>query len=176
MITRSRRNFLTRTALLGPAALLTPVLTQAGYLAKPLGADPISPELVKEFVRVAHSDIPRTKQILEENPHILNAAVDWGDGDFESAIGAAGHMGYRDLALYLLEKGARADIFVHTMLGDTALVKSTLEKYPHLLSSLGPHGFTLLHHAIKGGEHALELVDFLKAKGAVETHVKIYNK
>ena len=137
---------------------------------------PIDKAVVNEFVKVSHNDFDRAKEILNEYPHIINASWDWGDGDFETAIGAAGHMGHRDYALYLIEQGARADIFVLTMLGQTEIVKATLSQYPNLLNSLGPHGFTLLHHAKQGGENSAELYDFLQTKGLKETFVKIYKK
>jgi hypothetical protein len=60
-----------------------------------------------------------------------------------------------------------------TMLGETTIVKSVLDRYPNLLNSLGPHGLTLLHHATKGGEPARELLDYFKEKGLVEMQVKI---
>lgn len=164
-----RRSFLRSTT-----ALASPLLITTSSLASL--ADPLPADVVKEYVRVAHADLVRVKEIITQYPHILNAAHDWGDGDFETAIGAAGHMGLRDMALYLLEQGARADIFVMTMLGETEMVKSTLEKYPALLKSIGPHGLTLLHHANKGGNHALELVEYLKAKGLTETHIPTYKK
>jgi hypothetical protein len=62
------------------------------------------------------------------------------------------------------------------MLGQTEIVKATLEQYPNLLNSLGPHGFTLLHHAKQGGEHSAELYEFLESNGLKETLVKIYKK
>lgn len=138
--------------------------------------EPIDYEIVKEFVLKAHRDFDRVKELLEQYPHVLNASVDWGDGDFETAIGAMGHMGYRDEALWMIDKGARADIFVLTMLGETKLVKAHLEAFPKLINSIGPHGFTLLHHAKKGKEHGQDLVDFLTEKGLTESHVKYFKK
>lgn len=169
----NRRTFLTHAAAFGG---LLPLVPTFSFGNTSVTADPIPSTAVQEFVRVAHSDFDRAKAILEEYPHILNAAWDWGDGDFETAIGAAGHMGHRDFALFLLDKGARADVFVLTMLGETQLVKPMLEKYPQLLPSLGPHGFTLLHHAQKGGEPAAELLEYLKSKGMTESFVKYYTK
>lgn len=153
-----------------------PFVPVFGASTPALASDQLPAELVNEFVRVAHSDFGRVKAMLEEQPHLLNAAWDWGDGDFETAIGAAGHMGIRDMTEYLLEKGARADIFVLTMLGETVLVKAMLDRFPYLLNSLGPHGYTLLHHAKQGGEQAAELLDFLSKKGLTETHVKYFSK
>jgi hypothetical protein len=153
-----------------PSGLLSP------WHALSSTVDPIPPSAVNEFVKVAHSNLDRLKEIFSEYPHIINAAWDWGDGDFENAIGAAGHMGLRETAEFLLANGARADLFVLTMLGETAIVKATLERFPNLLNSLGPHGFTLLHHAKMGGEPAEVLYHFLQEKGLKELHVKIYNK
>jgi len=61
------------------------------------------------------------KKLLEETPGLLNASWDWGGGDFETAMGGAGHMGRADIAEYLINKGARMDIFVATMLGKLIL-------------------------------------------------------
>ncbi len=173
---QSRRKFFGQAVALGSFMGLAPVLAPARSFSGLEAAEPIDPALVKEFVGVAHRDLNRTKEILEARPLILNASWDWGDGDFETALGAAGHVGNREIAGYLLEKGARADIFVLTMLGETALVKSLLERFPALLHSLGPHGYTLLHHAKKGGEPAAELAEYLGSQGLTETFVNIYNK
>jgi len=130
--------------------------------------------LVEEFVKIAHSDFEKLKNMLEETPHLINATWDWKNGDFETAIGAAGHMGHKEMANYLIQKGARFDIFVMTMLGKTERVKSTLSDYPNLLYSLGPHGFTLLHHAKQGGAESEELYEFFLSQGLTETFIKTY--
>lgn len=100
--------------------------------------------------------------------------MNWGGGDFETAIGAAGHMGLKEMAKYLLEKGARTDIFVLTMLGKTEIVKAMLKEYPSLLNSLGPHGFTLLHHAQKGEKDSEELFSLFQSLGLKENNIKLY--
>ena len=112
--------------------------------------------------------------MLEEYPLLLNASWDWGGGDFETALGAAGHMGLKETANYLLQKGARADIFVLTMLGKTDIVKSTIKEFPSLLNSLGPHGFTLLHHAEKGGKDSEDLLAFFQSSGMKEKNISLY--
>ena len=61
--------------------------------------------LVEEFVGNAHGNFARVKELLEQHPNLVNAAWDWGGGDFESAIGAASHMGNKQIANYLLEHG-----------------------------------------------------------------------
>jgi hypothetical protein len=136
----------------------------------------LASDLVKEFVGKAHNNLDRVKELLAQEPNLLNACWDWGGGDFETALNAAGHVGDRDIANFLLEKGARADIFVLTMLGRTALVKSMLEAFPSLLRSAGPHGYTLLHHAKRGGEPAAELLDFLQGQGLDTERLDLFKK
>jgi hypothetical protein len=167
----TRNNFLKQAALSAGGLAVLPAFTNAVPAVAP-----IAPEQVQEFVGVAHRDLVKVKELLEATPHLLHASWDWGDGDFETALGAAGHVGNHDIALYLIEKGARADIFVLTMLGKTELVKAILEAYPVLLHSTGPHGYTLLHHAMKGGEPAKALYDYLTEKGLQEMRVMMYKK
>jgi len=96
-----------------------------------------------------------------------------GGGDFETALEGAGHVGTKDVANYLIEQGARTNLFVLTMLGKTQIVKAYIETYPAYLTARGPHGFTLLHHANPGGEEANELVAYLHSKGLTETKMKL---
>src|SRR5688500_20328536 len=83
--------------------------------------------LVEEFVAVAHSDLGRTRALLEQEPGLVNAGWDWGGGDFETALGSASQMGRPDIANYLLENGARLDHFAATMLGKYAIVNYVLD-------------------------------------------------
>jgi hypothetical protein len=66
-------------------------------------------KLVEEFARVAHADLERTKELRAQGPALVNATCDWGGGDFETALGAAAHMGRKDIANYLLENSVRLD-------------------------------------------------------------------
>ncbi|HZE23273.1 MAG TPA: hypothetical protein VE054_04710 [Blattabacteriaceae bacterium] len=125
--------------------------------------DPLKPELVKEFVIAAHVDLDKTKALLTETPALLNATWDWGAGDFEMAIGGAGHMGRRDIALFLISQGGRFDLFVAAMLGRLDVVKPMLAAFPHLANSRGPHGIPLMVHAQKGGQEAAEVAAFLES-------------
>jgi len=71
-------------------------------------------------------------------------------------------MGRPDIALFLLEHGARLDLFAAAMLGLTPVVKSALEKYPAFFKTPGPHGIPLLAHAKAGGEPAKEVRQYLE--------------
>ncbi|TVZ15621.1 hypothetical protein [Maribacter sp. MAR_2009_72] len=133
--------------------------------------EPLDIKLVKEFVVAGHKNLPLVKEMLDEYPNLIYASYDWGNSDYEEAIEGAAHLGNKEIANYLISKGARVNLFTLTMLGKIELVKATLEVYPELLFAKGPHGFTLLHHANIGD--AKELSDYLKEKGLKETHVSI---
>ena len=124
---------------------------------------PIDPERVAEFVLKAHGDLGVVRQLLEQEPAIVNAAWDWGGGDWGTALGAASHVGRRDIAEYLLEHGARMDVFAAAMLGETEIVRAMLDAQPELREARGPHGIPLLAHAEAGGEQARDVVDLLHA-------------
>ena len=135
--------------------------------------DPLKISLVKEFVGAGHGKSERVKEMLEDYPNLIYSRYDWGNGDFEEAIEGAGHVGNKEIANYLIEKGARVNLFVMTMLGKTELVKPILETYPQLINAKGAHGFTLLHHAKVGGEDSKELFEYLKDKGLNETQIPL---
>lgn len=124
--------------------------------------------LVQDFVIFAHSDLAMTKKLLEKEPALLNAVMDWGGGDWESALGAAAHMGNRDIALFLLEHGARMDLFASAMLGQLDIVKAMLTLQPKLIDAKGPHGFGLHWHANAGGADAAKVLDYLQSVKKVE--------
>jgi hypothetical protein len=132
---------------------------------------PFEIKLVKDFVVAGHKNLEVVKEMLMEHPNLIYSRYDWGNGDFEEAIEGAGHLGNKEIAEYLISKGARVNLFVLTMLGKTELVTPTLEAYPELVFAKGPHGFTLLHHAKVGG--ANELFDYLTEKGLKETNIAI---
>jgi hypothetical protein len=97
--------------------------------------------MVQDFVLYAHSDLDMTRKLLDKEPMLINAIMDWGAGDWESALGGASHMARRDIVELLLERGARIDIFCATMMGQFEAVKSFLTLQPKLIDSRGPHGF-----------------------------------
>ena len=118
---------------------------------------------VEEFVREAHANLDRVRVMLEAESGLVNATWDWGDGDFETALGAAAHMGRKDIANYLLAHGARLDLFAAAMLGKIEIVKAVLSIYPEAKNIPGPHGIPLLAHAEAGGEEARAVAEYLKS-------------
>ncbi len=170
----NRKNFL-RISLSGLATgiLWSPAKVIAQQPVKP---PQITPETVREFVAKAHNDLDRVREMLGNEPNLLNAAWDLGGGDFETGLGGASHVGRKDIVQFFLENGARADIFTYTMLGEVELVKALLDKFPTLLHAPGPHGLTLLHHAERGGDAAAPLVEFLTNKGLTVRKLDLFKK
>ncbi|MBV9471053.1 MAG: hypothetical protein JO316_06090 [Abitibacteriaceae bacterium] len=123
----------------------------------------LAADMVCEFVNEAHGNFERVKAMLEQEPGLLNAAWDWGGGDWETGLGAAAHMGRKDIALYLVERGARLDIFAAAMLGRAEVVQAIIAAQPEARNALGPHGISLLTHAKKGGKEAAAVVKLLQA-------------
>ena len=128
--------------------------------------------LVQEFVGKSHADLEGVKEILLREPAIINSAWDWGGGDWETGLGAAAHMGRRDIAIYLLQHGARLDLFAAAMLGNLDIVRATLEAYPDAIDTPGPHGIPLLAHAQAGGNDAIEVYEYLKSCSSQKTEAQ----
>ena len=124
---------------------------------------PLASDLVREFVGNAHGDLARVRELLAQEPRLVNAAWDWGGGDWETGLGAAAHMGRGDIAHELLSHGARLDLFAAAMLGELAVVRAALDAFPAALHTPGPHGIPLLAHAKAGGEAAAPVVAYLES-------------
>ena len=120
-------------------------------------------KLVQEFVGNAHGNLERVTELLKSEPALINATWDWGGGDWETGLGAAAHMGRRDIAEFLLEHGARIDLFAAAMLGKLDLVKAAVAEFPSAVHVAGPHGISLIAHAEAGGEEAKVVLEFLNS-------------
>jgi hypothetical protein len=123
------------------------------------------PALVKDFVTAAHSNADRVRELVEQKPELAKSAWDWGFGDWESALGAASHMGRRDIADILTAAGARPNLFTHAMLGHLEVVKAAVAAQPGIQSIPGPHGISMLAHAKFGGEAAAGVLAWLTELG-----------
>jgi hypothetical protein len=104
-------------------------------------------EMVSGIVGASHGNFDKVKQLVNARPELAGASWDWGFGDWETALGAASHVGRRDIAEFLIANGARPDIFTYTMMGMLKSVQEIIETVPGIQSHTGPHGITLLQHA-----------------------------
>ena len=123
------------------------------------------PKLIAEVVGKSHADEARVRELIGQYPSLVNAAWDWGFGDWETPLGAASHVGRREIAEFLIASGARIDIFSAAMLGYTGVVKAFVTASPGVQKLLGPHGIPLLAHAKAGGDKAKDTFDYLTSLG-----------
>lgn len=164
-----RNEFLKGLGIISFGSILTPQ-----YVYGQDNPAPLPTEVVSKFVGSSHNNLDVVKSLYAEYPNLIYSSWDWGGGDFETGIDACGHVGDKEIAEFLIEKGARPTLFVLTMLGKTNLVKPIIEAYPQLLHSLGPHGFTFLHHAKRGGDDAAELLEYFSSKGLKKERVMLF--
>jgi hypothetical protein len=175
MMSLSRRSFLSLTpfTILAPASLPNGALSSSPS-GEALALSPVEapgsfpshePDVAREMVSVSHGNVARVKELLAGRPALANAAWDWGYGDWESALGAASHVGNREIASLLLAAGARPSIFSAAMLGQLEVVKAFVAAEPGIQKTRGPHGITLHAHARAGGERAAEVVKYLTSLG-----------
>ena len=164
----SRRTFLNSSPLAFAPMFWTPLAASRlrqgsggqGAAAASFPSHP--PALAREMVGVAHRDLTRVKELLAQHPTLALAAWDWGFGDWEDALGAASHVGNREIAEALLAHGARPTIFSAAMLGQLDVVRAFIAASPGIESTPGPHGITLLRHALAGGPRAQAVAEYLK--------------
>ena len=121
------------------------------------------------MVTVSHYNLNRVKELIDAHPSLARAAWDWGFGDWETALGAASHMGNRPIAQYLISKGARPSLFSSAMLGHLAVVKAFVAAQPGVQRIRGPHSISLLAHAKAGGEESRSVFEFLQSLGDADT-------
>jgi hypothetical protein len=123
------------------------------------------PAVVREAVGVSHRDLKRLQELVERQPALARASIDWGFGDWEACIDAASHVGNKPIAEFLLASGARPTIFSAAMMGQLDVVKAFVAARPGVQRTLGPHGLTLMWHATQGGPDAAAVAQYLTALG-----------
>jgi hypothetical protein len=139
-----------------------------GLVSEPKRYPAIPEEIVNEVVAISHFNLDKLKILVNKRPELARATWDWGFGDWETAIGAASHVGRDDIANFLISKGARPDIFTFAMLGAYETVKGMIELMPGLQRVPGPHGISLLTHVLNGdskSQQSIRLIDYLKSLG-----------
>src|SRR5262245_33821114 len=168
----SRRSFFSLTSglsALGISAFATRAWGQAPPLPYAIsGADALpqqDPGLVKDAVGASHGNVARIRELVEKQPAMARASIDWGFGDWETCIDAAAHVGNKPIADFLLSHGARPTIFSAAMMGQLDAVKAFVAARPGIQKTLGPHGITLMAHAKAGGPDAAAVVQYLSALG-----------
>ena len=140
------------------AAEITPPPVAESFPTQPV-------EMVRETVTVAHGNVKRLRELVDPRSSLAKAAYDWGFGDWEDALGAASHVGNREIAEYLISKGARPTLYSATMLGHLDVVKAFVAAQPGCQRIPGPHSISLLAHAKNGGVAAEPVLRYLESLG-----------
>lgn len=121
-----------------------------------------SPQLASQIVGASHFDLDKVKELLKLNPSLAKASWDWGFGDWETAIGAASHVGRRDIIELLQGYGASPTLFTFAAMDLVDGVRAICQTNPNIQKSLGPHGITLYKHAVAGkADRVMEYLDEL---------------
>jgi hypothetical protein len=123
------------------------------------------PALAREMVAVSHGNIARVRELLTRHRELAKASWDWGYGDWETALGAASHVGNRAIAELLLAHGAPPTHFSAAMLAQLEVLNAFFAATPGLQRMRGPHGLTLMVHAKNGGPQAAGVVALLESLG-----------
>ena len=165
----SRRAFLGATAVV-PVAAAVSLPTSAATRRWIEGGLPASfptqdPEVAQQVVGKSHVDIDAVRELVTARPELAKAAWDWGFGDWETALGAASHVGRPDIAKVLIAHGARPDMFTFAMLGQVDVIRALCVANPGIQKIHGPHGITLMQHAINAGEAGNDVVSYLRELG-----------
>ena len=98
------------------------------------------PSIAREIVGASHNNLGRVKELVSARPALARASWDWGYGDWETALGAASHVGNKEIAAVLLAAGAHPTIFSGAMLGQLEAVKAFVTASPGIQRTRGPHG------------------------------------
>jgi uncharacterized protein len=117
-------------------------------------------EVIDEFVGVSHGNFARVKELLEQYPALVHAQATWG----ETPLGAAAQTGQREIAEYLLSRGAALDICTAAMLGMTDQVAAMLQADPGQAHALGAHDIPVMYYPALYSY--LEIAELLLAHGS----------
>jgi ankyrin repeat protein len=105
-------------------------------------------EQIRDFVIAGHGNLEKVKQMLAENPKLLNASYRWNENDTETAVQAAAQVGSATVAQFLLKQGAPLEICTAAMLDMRDEVERILNDDPRKAKATGAHGIPLLPHAV----------------------------
>jgi ankyrin repeat protein len=129
-----------------------------------MSTDPLTQEQIRNFVLPAHGNLEVVKQMLAEEPRLLNRKYEEFD---ETALEAASHVGNRPIAEFLLEQGAPMNLYTAAMFGLKDEVASFLDETPEQVNGNGVHGISLLYHAALSGN--VKLVEMLVERGNTQS-------
>jgi len=95
-------------------------------------------DIVRDFVANAHGNLERVQELLQQEPMLINAAWDWGGGDWETGLGAAAHMGKRRSRTIFWSKGQGWIFLQRPCLGIWRLSRPSSKRFPLFAMGAAP--------------------------------------
>jgi ankyrin repeat protein len=115
---------------------------------------------INEFVRLAHFEVEKVKQMYKSAPALLATRATWD----EIALEAAAHMGLVSLAEFLADAGSPVSTCTAVLLGLSEMTRKMIDGDRNRLRERGAHDFPLLGYTAYGKERA-EIAAFLLKSG-----------
>ncbi|HKX19643.1 MAG TPA: ankyrin repeat domain-containing protein [bacterium] len=123
-------------------------------------AQELSQDTINNFVRAAHGDIGKLRDIAASHRSVLEATASWK----ETALEAAAHSANKEMVEFLLSNGAQPDVFSAIVLEQVDDVATYLDRNPGLARAFGAHGIPILFFAAAVGNE--RIAEILLAHGA----------
>jgi ankyrin repeat protein len=95
------------------------------------------------FLAVTGGALSAVHELVSKDPNLVNAKSE----DGLSVLMTAVHYGRKEIAEYLVNKGANVNIFEASALGDTRKLSGFVEQDPSLVNAFSVDGYTPLHLA-----------------------------
>lgn len=124
----------------------------------------IDQKIKNKFITNCHMNLEAVQDSVTQYPDIVNS---FNPKVNETALGAAGHVGNRPIAEYLLSHGAELELGAAAMLGMKAEVFEFIASDPALLGKGGAHGISIGYHAVLSGDS--EIVQIIWDAGEQES-------
>ena len=116
---------------------------------------------VNEFVRLAHGNFEKVRQLCQDTPALLNTRASWD----ELAVEAGSHVGNVPIASWLADRGAVISTCTAVLLGLGGKVKEALTADPLCLHERGAHDIAILSYTAWGNQQT-EIAELLLKAGA----------
>ena len=120
---------------------------------------------VNQFVRLAHIDLEKVKQLCQDTPALLNTRASWD----ELAVEAGAHVGRVPIASWLADRGAAISTCTAVLLGMAEKVKEAIAADPLCLHERGAHDIAILSYTAWGNPQTAIAEQLLKAGANVDT-------
>jgi len=128
---------------------------------------------VNQFVVFGHFSLTRIREMYARTPDLLTATASWD----EIAIEGAAHLGFKDGASFLADKGAPISLPTAITLKQTQLAARILADTPNAVAQRGPHDYPVAWYPVFAGgdiglaellvSHGADMTETVRGQGAL---------